>query len=104
MYGLLDNWLKENQGLLIQLLVIFPLKKIILCQNTNSILLHASSLIIAQKIKIKIKQRQQRKKRKEKKTGQLVVWIKKYFWPQYTIFFCRIFYLSSDPGNVASNQ
>ena len=55
MYGLLDNWLKENQGLLIQLLVIFPRKKIILCQNTNSILLHASSLIIAQKIKIKQK-------------------------------------------------
>ena len=74
-----------------QLLVIFLLKKIILCQNTNSILLHASSLIIAQKIKIKIKQRQQRKKRKEKKTGQLVVWIKKYFWPQYTIFFAEYF-------------
>ena len=71
MYGLLDNRLKENQGLLIQLLVIFPLKKIILYQNTNSILLHASSLIIAQKIKIKIKQRQQRKKRKEKKRKQV---------------------------------
>ena len=74
MYGLLDNWLKENQGLLIRLLVIFPLKKIILFQNTNSILLHASSLIIAQKIKIK--QKKNSKERKEKKTGQLVVSIK----------------------------
>ena len=76
MYGLLDNWLKENQGLLIQLFIVIFLKKIILCQNTNSILLHASSLIIAQKIKIKIKNKNS-KERKEKKTGQLVVSIKK---------------------------
>lgn len=71
MYGLLDNWLKENQGLLIQLLVIFPLKKIILCQNTNSIPLHASSLIIAQKIKIKQKQKQKavEKERKRKQVN-----------------------------------
>ena len=49
-----------------------------LCQNTNSILLHASSLIIAQKIKIKIKiKNKNSKERKEKKTGQLVVSIKK---------------------------
>ena len=66
MYGLLDNWLKKTQGLLIQLLVIF-LKKIILCQNTNSILLHASSLIIAQKIKIK----QKKTVKKEKKRKQV---------------------------------
>ena len=71
MYGLLDNWLKENQGLLIQLLVIFPLKKIILCQNTNSIPLHASNLIIAQKIKIKQKQKQKavEKERKRKQVN-----------------------------------
>lgn len=65
MYGLLDNWLKETQGLLVQLLVIF-LKKIILCQNTKSILLHASSLIIAQKIKIK-QNKKTVKKEKERK-------------------------------------
>lgn len=90
-----------------QLLVIFPLKKIILCQNTNSILLHASSLIIAQKIKIKIKQRQQRKKRKEKERKEnrsTCSLNKKIFLTTIHNFFCRIFYLSSDPGNVASNQ
>ena len=54
-----------------QLLVIFPLKKIILCQNTNSIPLHASSLIIAQKIKIKQKQKQKavEKERKRKQVN-----------------------------------